>query len=229
MENLHNDDLAEASAATESAASLTPEESRVLAALYEKSITTPKYYPMTTNSIMLAANQKNSRNPVMALSEGEVGHALNVLEQAGLVKRDDSSARAIKWRQRLRIAWGLEQDEAAVLVASMLRGALTRTELKTYGEPLGGAADLDAVDHAMQMLQLGSESKIVPLEKATGQKEGRFMHTMCGADYVESVQTQLGSALPPKRAAASAEYEQRIALLEDRVAKLEQALGLETA
>jgi uncharacterized protein len=40
---------------------LTPVEARVLASLAEKSITTPQYYPMTVNAIMLAANQKSSR------------------------------------------------------------------------------------------------------------------------------------------------------------------------
>ena len=41
---------------------LTPVEARVVAALAEKSITTPQYYPMTVNAIMLASNQKSCRD-----------------------------------------------------------------------------------------------------------------------------------------------------------------------
>ncbi|MEC9362075.1 MAG: DUF480 domain-containing protein, partial [Pseudomonadota bacterium] len=71
---------------------LSPAEARVVAVLVEKSITTPQYYPMTVNGIMLAANQKTSRHPVMSLSEGDVGNALNSLEDRKLVVRDSFSA-----------------------------------------------------------------------------------------------------------------------------------------
>ena len=80
---------------------LTEAEARVIGALTEKSMTTPDYYPMTVNGLMAACNQKTSRYPVMSLSEGEVGHALSTLEEKGLVSRDESSARAIKWRSKL--------------------------------------------------------------------------------------------------------------------------------
>src|SRR3546814_18503961 len=73
---------------------------RVVASLVEKSITTPAYYPMTTNALMLAANQKTSRNPVLSLTEGEVGNALNRLEELKLIGRDSFSSRAQKWRQQ---------------------------------------------------------------------------------------------------------------------------------
>ena len=75
---------------------LSPNEARVLAAMVEKSIATPQYYPMTVNAVMLACNQKSSRSPVMNLSEGDVGAALNSLEQNKLVARDDFGGRVAK-------------------------------------------------------------------------------------------------------------------------------------
>jgi len=79
---------------------LSPAEARVVAALVEKSITTPPYYPMTVNGLMAACNQKTVRSPVMSLSEGEVGSALLSLEEHRLVARDSFSGRAQKWRHQ---------------------------------------------------------------------------------------------------------------------------------
>ena len=78
---------------------LSPAEARVLASLFEKSITTPNYYPMTVNAIMAASNQKSSRFPVMSLSEGEVGKALNTLAELRFCSREDLGSRVPKWRQ----------------------------------------------------------------------------------------------------------------------------------
>ena len=54
---------------------LTPFEARLLACLMEKELTTPDNYPLTLNSLVLACNQKSNREPVMQLTEGDIGHA----------------------------------------------------------------------------------------------------------------------------------------------------------
>ena len=51
----------------------TAEELRILGCLLEKHLTTPNNYPLTLNSLMLACNQKSSREPLMNLKEGVVG------------------------------------------------------------------------------------------------------------------------------------------------------------
>ena len=50
-------------------------EARVLGALVEKSLTTPESYPLSLNSLVLACNQKTSRDPVMSLEEAAVAQA----------------------------------------------------------------------------------------------------------------------------------------------------------
>ena len=50
-------------------------ETRVLGSLIEKQVTTPEYYPLTLNALMLACNQKNNRNPVTSYSENQVADA----------------------------------------------------------------------------------------------------------------------------------------------------------
>ena len=58
-------------------------ETRVLASLLEKDITTPEYYPLTLNALLAACNQKSNREPVMELDEEAVREALHSLEAKG--------------------------------------------------------------------------------------------------------------------------------------------------
>ncbi len=62
-------------------------EARVLGSLVEKSLTTPDLYPLTLNSLVLACNQKTSRDPVMNLDEATVGQALHFLLEKSLAGR----------------------------------------------------------------------------------------------------------------------------------------------
>ena len=45
---------------------LTPEQVRVLGSLIEKEAQTPEYYPLTSNALVAACNQKNCREPVVS-------------------------------------------------------------------------------------------------------------------------------------------------------------------
>jgi len=74
-------------------------EARVLGCLLEKQLTTPEAYPLTLNALMLACNQKSSREPVLALTQGQVGQALRSLEGRQLA-RLVMGGRADRWEQR---------------------------------------------------------------------------------------------------------------------------------
>ena len=203
-----------------SALLLTPAEARVVGALTEKSLTTPDYYPMTVNSLVAASNQKSSRHPVMALSEGEVGHALNSLEEKGLVARDDSSARATKWKTRLLHQLLLKPGTQAVLVTLMLRGPQTGAELRAHAAPLNGPADDAGVTAALADLADRAQPLVMTLPRAAGQSAQRHAHLVCG----EPVVTDLAPVA--ERASPAAD---RIAALEARVAALEERLSLMSA
>ena len=56
---------------------LDAEETRVLGSLMEKEITTPDYYPLSTNALVNACNQKSNREPVVAYGEDIVESALS--------------------------------------------------------------------------------------------------------------------------------------------------------
>ena len=61
---------------------------RILGALAEKESTTPDQYPLTLNALLNACNQKSSRNPVMNLTNADVGPRLNELEREDWIKRE---------------------------------------------------------------------------------------------------------------------------------------------
>lgn len=197
-------------------------EARVVAALAEKAITTPQYYPMTANALMLASNQKNCRHPVMALNEGEVGAALNRLEEQGLVQRDDRSGRVVKWRHKFQHHLLLNPDAFALLVTLMLRGPQTLSELRANAAGLGGPADAAAAEALLKDLADRAQPLVVLLPRAPGRKEPRYAHTLCGVPTAdEEAATPAAATRAPSAGPALAALEARLEALEARVAQLE--------
>ncbi len=206
---------------------LTAHEARVIAALTEKSITTPAYYPMTVNGLMAACNQKSSREPVMTLTEGEVGHALTTLEEKGLTGRDDSSARATKWRQKFQHHLLLKTSPFAVVLALMLRGPQTAAELRASAAALNGPLDGDGLAVALRDLADRAQPLVVQLPRSSGQAAPRFAHTLCGAPEASQFLADDTIAAATERVGSSernAALEIRILRLEEQLAALEQRL-----
>ena len=82
-DNIENNN--ETNSAASDNAMLNEREARILGSLMEKQKTTPDAYPLTSNSLMLACNQKTSREPVIDLSEGEIQNTLIGLQKRALV------------------------------------------------------------------------------------------------------------------------------------------------
>lgn len=189
---------------------LSPIEARVLAALTEKSVTTPQYYPLTPNAVLAACNQKSARHPVMELNESQVGAALLSLEAASLVSRDEHSGRVAKWRHRFHHQLLVSPSTLAPLVSLMLRGPQTLAELRSTAEILGGSSDLAQLASALDDLADRAQPLVATLPKAPGQSAARWTHLLCGP---------VDSAIPAARSASSAGAD-----LHARVAELEQQL-----
>lgn len=197
---------------------LPPEQARVLTALFEKSITTPQYYPMTVNAIVAAANQKSARNPVMSLTEGEVGRGLNALAEQRFVERTDTGGRVPKWRQSFKHRLLLDDACAAVLAVLVLRGPQTRSEIRSHAANLRGPADADGVDAALERLTEKDPPLVVELPRQPGQSQSRIAHCLSGEPDV----TELAAAAPTRTPSASRDdLLARIEALEARVAALE--------
>jgi len=152
---------------------------RVLGCLMEKKETTPDQYPLTLNALRNACNQKSSRDPVTAYTEGEVGHAVRQLEALRLVA-ENWGARTARYEHRVPQVLGLHSPGIALLATLMLRGPQTLGELKNHSQRLHAFDDLDDVQFALDKLAQREEPLVTALPRQPGQKEGRYAHLLAG-------------------------------------------------
>lgn len=203
---------------SEAAAPLSAIEARILGCLIEKEATTPEQYPLTLNAIHLACNQKTNREPLMELSLGEVGHCMRQLDPRNLV-RSQHGARAERYEHRVNTVFSLTKQQQAIICVLMLRGPQTLSELMTRTERLASFSDMDDVKHTLERLSQRDNPLIERIPRASGQREDRYVHLLCGpVDH---------SLLPAAKASATSApnaLEERIAQLEERLAAVEQAL-----
>ncbi|MGB7452779.1 MAG: YceH family protein [Lysobacterales bacterium] len=162
---------------------LTPIQVRVLGCLMEKKETTPDQYPLTLNALRNACNQKTSRYPVVAYSEGEVGHTLRELEALDMV-REEWGARVPKYQHLANKALNLHSQGIALICTLMLRGPQTLAELKTNTHRLFDFDDIDDVQFALQHLIEREPALVAALPRQPGQKEGRFAHLLSGEPVI---------------------------------------------
>jgi uncharacterized protein YceH (UPF0502 family) len=174
--------------------------------------------------LVVASNQKTSRDPVMELTLGEVGHALRQLEPRHLV-RSVHGARAQRYEHLVSRAYGLTAQQQALLGLLLLRGPQTLNELLTRSERMARFADADDLRHALERMAERQPSLVLRVPRAAGQREERWMHLLCGPVDLAA----FASAAAEPRAARSesgSALEARLAALEARVEALESALGL---
>src|ERR1700683_4415848 len=132
---------------------LTPSEARVLAALVEKEVTTPDYYPLTMNALINACNQRSNREPVTNLDEDDVRQALHGLEDMQLAGRARSAdGRVTKYEHWLGEAFNFSRAETALICVLLLRGPQTPGELCGRTERLHPFTEIADVLAGLQRL-----------------------------------------------------------------------------
>jgi uncharacterized protein len=188
-------------------------EARVLGALLEKEITTPDYYPLSTNALVNACNQKSNREPVVSYDDDTVEEALSSLREKGLAVRVTGDSRVAKHEQRFTEKYNLGRREAALLCVLMLRGPQTPGELRGRSERLYTFDDLEAVEATLG--RLAEMEYVKKLPRRTGFKEQRWAQLLSGD--VEEV----GEAPAPVADRGSSDRD-RIAKLEAEVAALKE-------
>jgi uncharacterized protein len=201
---------------------LTAVEARVLGSLVEKEATTPEQYPLTENAVVLACNQKTSRDPITNLSVGDVGHALRRMEERKLV-RSQHGSRAQRYEHRMAEAYSLTRQQQAALAVLLLRGPQTVNEVFSRTERMAKFADAEELRHTLDRLIQRDAPLAVRIPKGPGQREDRYMHLLCGDVDVEAIAAQRGSDGPAGSGGSSA-LAQRVDELEARVAALEEVL-----
>jgi len=196
-------------------------EARILGCLIEKAAITPEVYPLTLNAIVAACNQKTSREPVMNLEPGAVGHSLRELENRGLVKVAPASQRALRYEHRFDTIYGVTARQRAVLCALLLRGAQTLNELHTRTERLADFPSLDDVRDTLDRLLQREPAYAVRIGRGPGQREDRYMHLLAGPVDVESFAAQAASA---PSSSSRADLAERVERLESEVQALREEL-----
>ena len=205
---------------------LTATEARVLGCLVEKQATTPETYPLTLNAVVLACNQKTSREPVMNLTQGQVAQALRALEGRGMARLVMGS-RADRWEHRADKALELVPAQVILLSLLLLRGPQTLNELLTRSSRMHNFDDVEALQH--QLERLASRGLAVLVPRQAGQREDRYMHLLASPEELAAAIASSGRSERSEGAAPSQsridELEERVAQLEARLAALEQANG----
>lgn len=223
---------------------LTAEEIRVLGVLMEKEATTPDQYPLSTNALTNACNQKTSRDPVVEYDQHTVSSTMLLLRPAGLA-RTIISGRTEKHRHVIDEALGLDKGEVAVLAVLMLRGAQAPGEIRTRTERAHGFESVQEVESVLAALADRSEPLVRNLGRSPGQSQDRWVHLLAGATEVGESVSAIGSAPTASTGGAGADsvgiasarglageapstggLEGRVLELERRISALEAELGL---
>ncbi len=213
---------------------LDDKELRVIGCLIEKSIVTPDQYPLTLNALTNACNQKSSRDPVMALSQGEVQHTIRTLEAKHYVRAEENfKSRTEKYAQRFcntRYSdLQFSPAEVAVVCLLMLRGAQTPGELRSRSGRLHTFADNAEVVVVLEgLIEREAGALVVKLPRTPGRKDSEYMHLFSGPIDVEAYASEAKTAAPPAASRRNdvAELTERVDKLEAELAELKRELGL---
>ncbi len=209
---------------------LNVNEARVIGCLIEKSIVTPDQYPLTLNALTNACNQKSGRNPVMALSQGEVQHTIRTLEDKHLARTEENfKSRTEKYTQRFcntRYSdFHFDDAQLAIVTLLLLRGPQTPGELRSRSGRLHRFADNAEVVVALtSLIEREGEPLLIKLPRTPGRKDSEYMHLFSGAVDVEAHAAEAAKSSPTRARVSTAELEERVSRLEAEVALLKERL-----
>ena len=196
---------------------LTDIEARILGALMEKQLATPDAYPLTLNSLVLACNQKTSREPITNLEAGEVQRCLSQMQDKKLIEVDYGS-RANRFDQRLTRVLSLDKSAQAILNVMLLRGPQTLVELLTRTQRMFDFSSPENLQEKLDQLCAKTHPIILRIPRQPGQREDRDMQLLCGKPDLTAIAAMGGSA----KKSASPELEERVEKLEAQVEQLQK-------
>lgn len=198
---------------------LSLEEARVIASLMEKELTTPNNYPLTLNSLLAACNQKSNREPVMALTEGQLGNVVNRMADRGLLFVEYGE-RSIRISHKARSSFRLDHKQQAVLAVLMLRLPQTLNDILTRTARMADFSGTDEILRIVEEFIARVPPLVVRFTKGEGRREDRYSHLLCGAVKMPA---GMDSARTPARESSAVEND-RLSRLEKRVLELEEKI-----
>lgn len=208
-------------------------EARVLGSLMEKQLTTPDQYPLTLNSLILACNQKTSREPISNYESGAVQRAVSELQDRNFVTVDYGN-RAARYDQRLTRVLSVDKPTQAILTVMLLRGPQTVAEILTRTQRMAEFASPQALEEKLQQLCAKTKPVVVHIPRQIGQREDRYMHLLCGKPDLAAIAAMQNSTASPSTSSGRnnsgndeqlTQLEQKIQALESRVELLEKQVA----
>ena len=197
------------------------EEIRILGSLMEKQLTTPNNYPLTINSLMLACNQKTSREPLMNLKEGDVGHIARSLIEFGWIVMQNSG-RAQRVEHKVQRKLNLTQQQQAVLAVLMLRRPQTLNELKLRTDRMAEFKQPEEIRTILEAWLKADQPLVIKLPPQAGQREERYYHTL-GTESFEALKVEAYTAKPQEANELNESlYESLVKRIDDLERRLEQ-------
>jgi len=173
---------------------LTPEQRRVLGVLIEKAKTTPAAYPMSVNAIVAGCNQKNNRDPVMALDDDAVERVLEELRLLGAAAEAPESTRVAKFRHRGYEWLAVSRAELAIMAELLLRGAQSLGDLRARAARMEPIADLPALKPLVEALvQRG-----LMIELTAAGRGQIVSHRLYKQPEMEALQAQYAGHVPQR-------------------------------
>lgn len=202
---------------------LSLNETRVIACLIEKEITTPEQYPLSLNALTNACNQKSNRSPVLGLSDIEVQQTLDALAKKHLVAdKVGFGSRVTKYHHRFcNTEFGtlkFTEQELGVVCELFLRGPQTPGELRSHTQRLCRFSDVHEVEVTLSGLAEREDGPfVVRMPREPGRRESRYAHLFSG-------EVEAAPAEAPPSVAAPPAANDRLEALEGEVAQLREEL-----
>ncbi len=173
---------------------LDPTEARVLGVLVEKELTTPEQYPLTLNALVAGCNQKNNREPVLELFDGDVYAAVQRLIKKGVVGSvHPVGARVEKFRHNAPTILGLEKPQIAILTELLLRGPQQPGELRARVSRMHMLETQQALADALAPLM--ASGRVRRLDPLPGSRAERYMQTL--APSAHPIEVRAAAPLAP--------------------------------
>jgi len=156
-------------------------EVRVLGSLIEKEITTPDYYPLSSNALVAACNQSSNREPIVHFDDDAIARALDGLREKKLVHFvNRAESRVTRYRHIAYETMNLSRPAIAVMCVLMLRGPQTTGEIRTRSNRLYDFSSTDELDIVLNSLITAESPMVARLPRQAGQKEVRYAHLLSG-------------------------------------------------
>ena len=214
---------------------LDPLEARVLGVLIEKELTTPEAYPLTLNALVAGCNQKNNREPVLELFDGDVYAAVQKLVKKTVVGSvHPIGARVEKFRHNAAALYELPPPQLAVMCELLLRGPQQPGELRARVARMQPMESQSALADALAPLL--ANGRVKRLDPLPGSRAERYVQTIAPAAHPVEARaaplpaTAVLAAMPAPAPGVvavreeQAELQKRVAELEETTARLRRQL-----